>query len=202
MVESYLAKDCKSSQANELTAIQLRHYLINNEDVRLCPRENCGYAGLVDIDIDTDRIECISQLECAKCGIKWYDPMQGVTQGIFLIRMWKSLKRFTESTANNMRKLLTATPCPSCGIMVQKDGGCQHMSCAKCAHSFCWSCLADWNTHHNPLGTTLQCGQARTMKMLLIALGIFLLFFKLEVSLRWDNMSVFEKIYVPESPLK
>ncbi|OQO00238.1 hypothetical protein B0A48_14025 [Cryoendolithus antarcticus] len=33
-------------------------------------------------------------------------------------------------------------PCPKCGISVQKAGGCDHMTCMKCRHEFCWPCSA------------------------------------------------------------
>jgi len=33
-----------------------------------------------------------------------------------------------------------AKPCPSCGVWITKDGGCNHMECF-CGHEFCWYCL-------------------------------------------------------------
>ena len=42
----------------------MRHYLINSDEVRYCPNAECGYAGVIHIDPDTDRIECNMPLEC------------------------------------------------------------------------------------------------------------------------------------------
>ena len=47
---------------------------------------------------------------------------------------------------NNSKK------CPRCNNAVEKNGGCNHMTC-RCGHEFCWLCLADWRTHR-------QCTQA------------------------------------------
>ena len=37
--------------------------------------------------------------------------------------------------------------CPKCRIFIQKDEGCNHMTC-NCAHQFCFVCMADWEQSH------------------------------------------------------
>merc|ERR1711964_584253 len=34
-------------------------------------------------------------------------------------------------------------PCPSCNNPIQKDDGCNHMTCT-CRHEFCWTCLGPY----------------------------------------------------------
>ncbi|PVF95646.1 hypothetical protein CPB86DRAFT_568183 [Serendipita vermifera] len=34
--------------------------------------------------------------------------------------------------------------CPKCTSKIDKDGGCDHMTCSRCAHEFCWICLVDY----------------------------------------------------------
>lgn len=35
--------------------------------------------------------------------------------------------------------------CPNCSSLIEKEGGCDHMTCAFCTNEFCWSCFADYN---------------------------------------------------------
>ena len=62
-----------------LDDLLLQHYLIHSKDVRTCPNKDCSYAGLVEIDPDTERIECSNPLQCEKCDTKWKDPLQRET---------------------------------------------------------------------------------------------------------------------------
>jgi hypothetical protein len=31
-------------------------------------------------------------------------------------------------------------PCPTCTTPIEKDSGCNHMTCPKCKKHFCWTC--------------------------------------------------------------
>ncbi|RKP32796.1 hypothetical protein METBISCDRAFT_25367 [Metschnikowia bicuspidata] len=37
--------------------------------------------------------------------------------------------------------------CPKCHALIEKNGGCNHITCKKCAHEFCWICFGDWTLH-------------------------------------------------------
>lgn len=37
----------------------------------------------------------------------------------------------------------TVKPCPRCGVLIEKDGGCDHITC-QCGYDFLWSSLAMW----------------------------------------------------------
>jgi hypothetical protein len=43
-------------------------------------------------------------------------------------------------------KALGAKPCPKCGINIEKQGGCDHMTCHRCRHNFCWQCLVPYTS--------------------------------------------------------
>ena len=40
-------------------------------------------------------------------------------------------------------------PNPKCNSMIEKNGGCNHMTCRKCKYEFCWICEGPWSEHGN-----------------------------------------------------
>ena len=51
-----------------------------------------------------------------------------------------------EST--NLNWILNNTkPCPFCGTSIEKNGGCNHMTCQSCQSEFCWICDGRWSIH-------------------------------------------------------
>ena len=39
--------------------------------------------------------------------------------------------------------------CPGCRIIIEKSGGCQHMTCRSCRHEFWWCCGQNYRKSHN-----------------------------------------------------
>ena len=37
--------------------------------------------------------------------------------------------------------------CPKCSSTIEKNGGCNHMTCRQCKYEFCWVCRGAWSLH-------------------------------------------------------
>jgi hypothetical protein len=65
----------------------------------------------------------------------------------------------TEKSRHNDEKWLAqhTRPCPSCKSSIQRNFGCNHMTCNNCSHEFCWVCMKAWSTHGSQTGGYFRC---------------------------------------------
>lgn len=53
----------------------------------------------------------------------------------------KEHKEAQENQANTEWKQTNTKQCPHCKVAIEKNNGCNHMTCNQCRHEFCWICL-------------------------------------------------------------
>ena len=47
--------------------------------------------------------------------------------------------------------------CPKCATRIEKDGGCNHITCKICSHQWCWRCNLDYSSDHLNINNPLRC---------------------------------------------
>ncbi|CAO2150099.1 unnamed protein product [Urochloa humidicola] len=79
---------------------------------------------------------------CWSCGEEAHRPVSCDT-----VRAWQAKNVSDSETAN---WLLTHTKhCPKCQRPIEKNQGCNHMTCRPpCGHHFCWLCFDPWYNHY------------------------------------------------------
>lgn len=94
---------------------------------------------------------------------------------VWYLRLLKS----AEGAANNMhascqclwrRTVLDSRRCPSCAFVIEKDGGCNHMTCRRCNFEFHWCCGHPYRGSYQHTSTV--CTARRFFP--LICLGLWL----------------------------
>ncbi|XP_042503652.1 probable E3 ubiquitin-protein ligase ARI8 [Macadamia integrifolia] len=127
----------------------LRSYIETNRKAKWCPAPECVYA----IEFDhgqvgsttksaTYDVNCLCSYSfCWNCTEEVHRPVDCETVAKWL------LKHSCE--AENVTYILAYTkPCPKCKRPIEKNQGCNHMTCsAPCKFQFCWICLHPWSDH-------------------------------------------------------
>ncbi|EQC30189.1 hypothetical protein SDRG_12041 [Saprolegnia diclina VS20] len=103
------------------------------QGTRYCPRPTCGAPLNMDKSSSAKR-----RVYCATCD----------TESCFecgdLFHAWPVCKdrRFRKYCDRH-----AVQTCARCQWPIEKHGGCNHMTCLRCGHEFCWLCLAEWGEH-------------------------------------------------------
>uniref|UniRef100_A0AC35UAP7 RBR-type E3 ubiquitin transferase n=1 Tax=Rhabditophanes sp. KR3021 TaxID=114890 RepID=A0AC35UAP7_9BILA len=86
------------------------------------------------------RCQCSNRF-CCDCGEFYHFPLTCELLKIFR----KYDDKETKDELATLNLLLQSTrDCPSCEFTIEKISGCNHITCRKCRHEFCWLCLTPW----------------------------------------------------------
>jgi hypothetical protein len=104
-------------------------------EYHFCPTPDCNtvYSITANGKVITCS-ECFMGI-CTTCKIHAHegqscDEYRAATDPVFAERQFEE---YIERTG--------AKKCPSCGSAIEKDGGCNHMTCRACQSHMCWTCL-------------------------------------------------------------
>jgi len=103
----------------------------NVEKILYC---KCGVVAVIEKNqTGNNIITCpCGETYCLKCEMNAHP-------GMICLPPKQTLKQQSIQWINNNTKL-----CPKCKVSVQKNGGCNHMTCKCCYKEFCWICLGNW----------------------------------------------------------
>ncbi|CAF3649474.1 unnamed protein product [Rotaria socialis] len=126
--------------------LSVNTYVETNRLTHWCPGNACStivklQSALLDsaqmISCDT----CKTSF-CFQCLHQWHDPIQ-----CSLLQKWEKKNRDESMTCEWI--VANTKDCPNCHASIEKNGGCNHMTCRKpgCNFEFCWLCFNPWKDH-------------------------------------------------------
>lgn len=138
---------------------QLRSFVETYGMTRWCPGPGCGQVALAPgsggVFADAGGVAKCNKCEtsfCLKCGEEPHAPISCKD-----LATWQEKCRNESETANWI--LANTKPCPKCSSRIEKNQGCNHMTCSGCKHHFCWICMGDWAQHGANTGGYYKCNK-------------------------------------------
>ncbi|KAK4548833.1 hypothetical protein LTR36_008606 [Oleoguttula mirabilis] len=124
----------------------MRTYVDDKESLKWCPAPNCVYA----VECGVKKRELAKIVPTVQCECK-HSFCFGCTQAdhqpcpCSLVKRWMKKCEDDSETANWISA--NTKECPKCHSTIEKNGGCNHMTCRKCRNEFCWMCMGMWSEH-------------------------------------------------------
>jgi len=106
----------------------------NSEIVKYCPTADCGM--VYRVSTEGRRFTCCTCLAeiCTYCQMQWHN---GLTCAMF--KSGKQVEGRLEDWMNEDPS--NRKNCPKCKTPIEKNEGCNHMTCSGCKSHLCWLCL-------------------------------------------------------------
>ncbi|KAG9391716.1 IBR domain [Carpediemonas membranifera] len=106
----------------------------------ICPGPDCALTVRKSRFTVVDaKCDC-GHLFCTKCLREAHRPCS-----CYRVSEWEKMDQSDEGTKRWLQ--IHSKKCPRCGTMIEKDRGCNHMTCKLCRHEFCWMCQRPWELH-------------------------------------------------------
>ncbi|KAH8595246.1 hypothetical protein B0O99DRAFT_594823 [Bisporella sp. PMI_857] len=123
-----------------------RTYVEDKEHLKWCPAPDCQNAIECGVKksqlskvVPTVACDCKHRF-CFGCVLADHQPAP-----CDLVKKWLKKCADDSETANWISA--NTKECPKCGSTIEKNGGCNHMTCRKCKNEFCWMCMGVWSEH-------------------------------------------------------
>ncbi|EPQ56890.1 hypothetical protein GLOTRDRAFT_73357 [Gloeophyllum trabeum ATCC 11539] len=136
---------------NRFRELLVRHFVGCNKNLKFCPYPNCTYT--VACPAAASKSALLSIVPTVTCGAS---PDHKFCFGCSIetdhrpvicaiAAMWLQKCHDDSETANWIKS--NTKECTKCQSTIEKNGGCNHMTCKKCKHEFCWVCMGPWSEH-------------------------------------------------------
>ncbi|DAZ92674.1 TPA: hypothetical protein N0F65_000444 [Lagenidium giganteum] len=129
----------------------LRSFVDINKCVKWCPSPGCSKAISSEGGLSSVSCTC-GCVFCLRCGEEAHSPATCEQ-----LALWMEKCRNESETANWI--LANTKKCPRCSVRIEKNQGCNHMTCRGCNYEFCWICMEDWQKHGSGTGGYYKCNR-------------------------------------------
>lgn len=146
---SDVQREASASVFRRFDDLLLRKTLQGEPGFRWCARAGCGNGQIVE-DYNPANSGFSTFLRCHQCQSRTCVYHRCVWHNERTCKQYESDARHSEEVGLlQYFEKEGVKRCPNCGTAIEKNGGCDHMTCHKnaggCGSEFCIRCLADYN---------------------------------------------------------
>lgn len=128
-----------------------------NRLLKWCSAANCSMAIQVQM-VKECAVKCIcSNQFCFECNGEAH-----ILINCAMLREFNNLRGHSLDVAQWLST--NSKPCPRCGVNIEKNGGCNFISCSKCSFGFCWLCLNPISHENHATHPNCQSPEASRFK--------------------------------------
>lgn len=117
-------------------------FLANIPGFMFCSTKNCQNGFIANPDDSFVTCPKCEKRSCVSCKNEYHVGLTCEQYKAFLASKddgFRQSEEFLKSKCKN---------CPKCSAPIQKDAGCDHMTCTRCKNQFCWICLKPYYNGH------------------------------------------------------
>mmetsp|Transcript_1685 Transcript_1685/g.3319 ORF Transcript_1685/g.3319 Transcript_1685/m.3319 type:complete len:536 (-) Transcript_1685:2796-4403(-) len=131
------------------------NFVENSKEFAFCPGKSCDM-------IYSSESGVAKEIVCTGCKFRFCWACKNDSHFPGSCHAAEKWLQKCSSEAENISWILAKTKrCPKCHVHIEKNQGCNHMTCRKhaggCGHEFCWLCKGDWSKHGSATGGYYQC---------------------------------------------
>ncbi len=125
----------------------VRQFVSCISHLKFCPYPSCTYT--VSCPSAATKSSLVMQVPIVTCGASnthvfcFGCPIDTDHRPVIcpVAKMWLQKCRDDSETANWIKS--NTKECSKCQSTIEKNGGCNHMTCKKCKYEFCWVCMGE-----------------------------------------------------------
>ena len=114
-----------------------------------CPSPNCDFYVEVETDDGENKFNCPSceKTYCLTCKVAFHEGLTceeyAKKEGIMTANQINNMHLIEDDQMLELAAKLNYRQCQQCKFWVEKNTGCNHMTC-RCKHNFCYQCGGKW----------------------------------------------------------
>ncbi|KAI0041302.1 hypothetical protein FA95DRAFT_1501686 [Auriscalpium vulgare] len=142
--------DGDTETAGRYQELLVRNFVASSRNLKFCPYPSCTHAVSCHVASRSSLATVVPTVSCGadpKHKFCFGCPIEGDHRPVLcsVAKMWLQKCRDDSETANWIKT--NTKECSKCQSTIEKNGGCNHMTCKKCKWEFCWVCMGPWQEH-------------------------------------------------------